>query len=145
MPLSLAFFGRRFPLLCGFFVLLSGLNSYAESPASPDPRPTTNLRDALSRALEANPSLRDQRFAVSAADARIDQAGLRPPLELGVDAENVLGTNRLSTLILTQNDAERLDLLAEVARRYIRGVMLQEELELATRRLRSRNPYPATA
>jgi cobalt-zinc-cadmium efflux system outer membrane protein len=111
--------------------------------------------------------MRGQRFSVGAADARIDQAALRPPIELGVDAENVLGTNRLSTfddseitlrlgtvlelggkrsnritaaqsereLILSQNDAERLDLLAEVARRYIRVVMLQEELDLATRRL----------
>lgn len=167
MPLSLAFFGRRLPLLCGLFVLLLGFNSYAQTSASPDTRPITTLRDALTRALEANPNLRGQRFAVSAADARIDQAGLRPPFELGVDAENVLGTNRLSTfddseislrlgtvlelggkrsnritaaqserdLILTQNDAERLDLLAEVARRYIRLAMLQEELDLATRRL----------
>lgn len=159
--------GRGFPLLCGLFVLLLGFNSYAQSVAPPDNRPVASLRDALSRALEANPNMRGQRFAVSAADARIDQASLRPPIEVGVDAENVLGTNRLSTfddaeitlrlgtvlelggkrsnritaaqsereLILSQNDAERLDLLSEVARRYIRVVTLQEELDLATRRL----------
>lgn len=167
MSLLFALSGRRFPLLCGLFALLLNCSSYAQVAASPDTRPVTSLRDALSRALEANPNMRGQRFAVSAADARIDQASLRPPLELGVDAENVLGTNRLSTfddseitlrlgtvlelggkrsnritaaqsereLILSQNDAERLDLLAEVARRYIRVVMLQEELDLAARRL----------
>ncbi len=159
--------GRRSSCVLGIFVLLIAFNSSAQSPPSADTRPVITLRDALGRALEANPNLRSQRFAVSAADARIDQAALRPAFELGVEAENILGTNRLSAfddsevtlrlgtvlelggkrgrridsarsereLILTQNDAERLDLLAEVARRFIRVATVQEELDLAKRRL----------
>ena len=167
MPIFFDPCGRRSPFLLVIFILLFAFKSFAQSSPPPDTRPVTSLRDALSRALEANPNLRGQRFAVSAADARVDQAALRPPLELGVDAENILGTNRLSTfddseislrlgtvlelggkrgrriesarterdLIQMQNEAERLDLLAEVARRFIRVAMLQEELDLAARRL----------
>lgn len=159
--------GRRSSSVLGIFVVLFAFNSFAQSPPAADTRPVTTLRDVFSRALEANPNLRGQRFAVTAADARIDQAALRPAFEVGIEAENILGTNRLSTfddsevtlrlgtvlelggkrgrridsarserdLILTQNDAERLDLLAEVARRFIRVAMMQEELDLAKRRL----------
>ena len=159
--------GRRSSPVLGIIVLLFAFNCYAQSASPADTRPVTTLREALTRAQEANPNLRGQRFAIGAADARIDQAALRPPVEVGIEAENILGTNRLSTfddseitlrlgtvlelggkrgrriesarserdLILTQNDAERLDLLAEVARRFIRVAMLQEELDLAKRRL----------
>ena len=157
----------RIPLLVGFFLFLGTANSFAQSAPATNTMPVTTLRDALSRALDANPSLRGQRFAIGAAEARIGQAALRPPVEIAMDAENILGTNRLKTsddseitlrlgtvlelggkrgrridaatterdLILTQNDAERLDLLSEVARRFIRVAMLQEELDLAKRRL----------
>lgn len=171
MSLFFDFHWSRSPLLVVIFLLFFTTNSLAQSSPAATSEPVTTLRDALSRALEANPNLRGQRFAVSAADARIGQAALRPPLEIGVEAENILGTNRLSTfddseitlrlgtvlelggkrgrrmdtarserdLLLTQNDAERLDLLSEVARRFIRVAMLQEELDLAKRRLNLAN------
>ncbi len=159
--------GRRSPFVIGIVVCLFSFNTHAQTAQPVDTRPVTTLREALSRALEANPNLRGQRFTLGAADARIDQAALRPPVEVGIEAENILGTGRLSAvddseitlrlgtvlelggkrgrridaarterdLILTQNDAERLDLMAEVARRFIRVAMLQEELDLAKRRL----------
>lgn len=156
--------GRRSPAWLGIFILLFSFKALAQTP---DTQSVTTLRDAFSRALEANPNLRGQRFAVSAADARVDQAALRPAIEIGLEAENILGTNRLSTfddsevtlrlgtvlelggkrgrridaarterdLLLTQNDAERLDLLADVARRFIDVATAQEELDLAKRRV----------
>lgn len=159
--------GGRFPWLLGIFILLAAAKSFAQSFPPPDPRPVASLRDAFSRVLDANPNLQGQRFAIAAADARIGQAALRPPIELGVEAGKILGTNRLSTvddseislrlgtvlelggkrvrriesaqsereLVLTQHDAEKLDLLAEVTRRFIRVAVSQEELDLATRRL----------
>lgn len=169
MPSLSQLCGPRFSVVIGVLVLFVILPSYGQSPPTTSV-PTTgapiSLRDALTRALEANPNLRGQRFAISAAAARIDQAALRPPLEVGVDAENIVGTNRLSTfddaeislrlgtvlelgdkrarrveaasserdLLLNQNDAERLDILAEVARRFIRVATLQEERLLAQRR-----------
>lgn len=159
--------GWRFPIALGVGLLLCAFNAYAQSPSATNTQPVRTLREALGRTLEANPNLQSQRFAVSAAEARVGQAALRPPFEISVEAENVLGTNRLSAIddseislrlgtvlelggkrarridalrlerevLLTQNDADRLDLLAEVARRFIRVAMLQEELDLAARRL----------
>lgn len=153
------------PVALGLFVQIFAFSCFAQS-AEPQ-LPVVTLRDALTRALEANPNLRGQRFNLNAAEARIGQAALRPPLELGVDVENILGTDRLSTfddaevslslgtvlelgdkrarridsarserdLLLTESDAQRLDIMSEVARRFIRVAMLQEELDLAARRL----------
>lgn len=164
MLCSIRSFGRRLPIAVGLFVQVLAFSCYAQTAT---PQPVTTLRDALARALEANPNLRGQRFNLNAAEARIGQAALRPPLEIGVDVENILGTNRLSTfddaevslslgtvlelgdkrarridsarserdLLLTESDAQRLDIMSEVARRFIRVAMLQEELDLAARRL----------
>ncbi len=116
------------------------------------------LQDAIRFTLERSPKLQGHRFAIAAAVARRDQAALRPPLQLGIEAENFLGTNRLSTfddteitlslgtvlergdkrsrridvaererdLIVVTQDAERLDLLADVARRFIAVLEAQE-------------------
>lgn len=162
---------RFAPLLVAALTLVclpSVVSAQAEAaPPSATSAPPLTLRDAVARALEANPNLRGQRFALSAAASRIDQAAQRPPFEIGLEAENILGTDRLSTfddaeitlqlgtvvelgdkrarrvdaarserdLLLTQSDAERLDVLAEVARRFIRVATAQEERLLAQRRL----------
>ncbi len=160
MSISPVPWGLRLPLLAAVAIFSFVSPGFAQTG-------TLTLKDALTRAVEASPALRSQRFAVSAAAARIDQARLRPAFELGVEAENILGTNRLSViddaevtlrlgtvvelgdkrgrridaataerdLALTQNDGERLDIMAEVARRFIRLVQAQEERNLAARRL----------
>lgn len=121
------------------------------------------LQDAIRLTLERSPKLQGHRFAIASAVARRDQAALRPPLQLGFEAENFLGTNRLSTfddteltlslgtvlergdkrarridvaererdLIVVNQDAERLDLLAEVARRFIAVLEAQESARVA--------------
>lgn len=68
------------------------------------------LRDAVARVLDVNPELRGQAFALAGADARRDQAALRPQLELEVEMENIFGTDRLSVL----DDAELTLQLATV-------------------------------
>lgn len=123
------------------------------------------LRDAVNRVLEVNPSLAGQKFALAAAYARRSQAALRPAYEVGVDVEDIFGTDKLSTfndsqitlqlstviemggkrgnrigaaererdLLLTELDAEKLDTIAEVTRRFIRLVAAQREVTLAAR------------
>ena len=125
------------------------------------------LRDAIARVMDANPRLAGQKFALSAAEARRDQAALRPAFEIGLEAEDIFGTDRLSTfnsatitlqlstvielgdkragrigtaererdLLLTELDAEKLDIIAEVTRRFIRLVAAQREVTLAKRSL----------
>jgi cobalt-zinc-cadmium efflux system outer membrane protein len=53
------------------------------------------LQDVLARVIATNPKLQGQRYALAGADARRDQAALRPAVEVGLDVENVLGTGQL--------------------------------------------------
>ncbi len=80
-----------------FFIALS-----TAATAQDQMGPPLSLNDVVKRVLDVNPELHGQRFALAGADARREQAALRPPVELGVDAENVFGTDRLSAL----DDAE---------------------------------------
>ncbi len=155
-------------LLAGVAVAVVSSAAIAQGAASqivqrvPQGTPLT-LRDAIARVMEVNPTLIGQKFALTAADARRDQAALRPAIEVGLETEDIFGTDRLSTfkdaqvtlqlstllelggkrgkrigtaererdLLLTELDAEKLDTVAEVARRFIRVVAAQREVSLA--------------
>jgi cobalt-zinc-cadmium efflux system outer membrane protein len=121
------------------------------------------LTEAIATALERNPELQGGAYALRAADARIEQANLRPNPELAVELENFAGTGELrgidaleTTLSLSQvielgdkrsrrvevahaerdivaaeRDVRQLDVIAEVAERFIAVVQAQEQLSLA--------------
>lgn len=124
--------------------------------------PPLTLADAIQRVLRDNPALRAAGFSLRAQDARRDQANLKPAWHGTIDAENFLGTGRVSgtsgleatlrlgtvierggkrerrvdqadadkALLMADQDVSRLDLLAEVARRYIQVAANQEERAL---------------
>ena len=133
----------------------------ATDTATAEPRGELTLAQAVATTLARNPELQSTEYELRAADARTLQAGLRPNPELGVDLENFAGsgdtrlqtTLRLGQIIelgdkrnrrvqLAQADREgvlverqirQLDLLAEVTRRFVGVVALQERLALARR------------
>ena len=146
--------------------LAAAASAFASEPDAPQAVAATSrltLADALQRVLDANPSLRAAGYAVRASEARRDQAGLKPPLTLGVDLENALGTRSASglgaaeltlrlgsviergdkrarrvaagvaerELLLVEQDGERLDLLAETARRFLDVAVGGAELALS--------------
>lgn len=158
-------------LFAGVSVIIS-FSAVASEDVAPQASPvvtvtngTMTLRDALARVVESNPTLLGQRFALTAADARRDQAGLRPTYDISGDIEDIFGTDRMSAFgqsqytlqlstvlelggkrasrvtaaererdfLLTELDGEKLDIVAEVARRFIRVVAAQRELSLADR------------
>lgn len=122
-----------------------------------------DLDDAFARVQESHPELR---LAIGLRDvltAELDQASLRPPLVVGAEVENVLGTgqargleraeltltlasvlerggkldarravvqSRIDALALGR-ETRRLDLLAEVARRYLAVVDARTQREIA--------------
>lgn len=59
------------------------------------PSPGMTLPNVIQLAIKSNPSLAGQQFAIAEAMARTDHAGLRPPITIGADIENVLGTGRV--------------------------------------------------
>lgn len=151
-------------------IILTATASAGAQDTSPQPNSSVaisgkamSLREALARVVQANPTLLGQRFSLSAADARRDQAALRPPLAISGDVEDIFGTDRMSTfgqsqytlqlsavlelgakrsnriataererdLLLTELDGEKIDLVAEVARRFIRVIAAQRDLSLS--------------
>lgn len=54
--------------------------------------PEMTLEEAVARALAQDPQLQAEQEGVSAAQARVRQAGGRPNPEIGLEVENILGT-----------------------------------------------------
>ncbi len=72
---------------------LSVATPAADATALPVPEGIT-LRQAVELAIRSNPAIVGRPFALAEAAARRDQADLRPPLVLGADLENIIGTGR---------------------------------------------------
>jgi outer membrane protein, heavy metal efflux system len=79
-------FSHPVPLLGLTFLLASGVAAQEAAP------PTLSLDEALRRTTERNPGLAAQGYAERAAEALIEQAGLRPNPTLDVSLENFAGT-----------------------------------------------------
>lgn len=120
----------------------------AQVPSPPAP---LTLDDAIGRVARIHPDLRLPALQRAAAQARLEEAALRPPLVFGVEIENALGTgdsrgfdaaettvslagvlergDKLDArrvlaqanidALAPQREVVRLDLMAEVARRYL--------------------------
>ncbi|MFU8838396.1 MAG: TolC family protein [Thiohalomonadaceae bacterium] len=120
------------------------------------------LGEAIARVLEHNPRLQAADYDARAAAQRIRQQEQAPPMDLGLDVGNIgLGGNRLETtlslgrvlelgdkagkrgvvatleagLLRHEQDAQRLDLLVEVARRFLAIMRVQHERDLAEQRV----------
>jgi len=134
-----------------------------DAPQPVEPAGSLTLADAVRAALASNPDLAASRYDIKAADARVEQAGLRVNPEFSVDVENFAGTGETrgvdaleTTLELSQvvelggkralrtsvamsdrdalgveRQAQQLDVLAEVTRRFIDLVAAQDRVSLA--------------
>lgn len=132
----------------------------APTSAVSEQLPALTLADAIQRVLRDNPALRAAGFSLRAQETRRDQANLKPAWHGTIEAENFLGTDRVSgtsgleatlrlgtvierggkrerrvaqadadqALLMADQDVSRLDLLAEVARRFIDVAANQETL-----------------
>jgi cobalt-zinc-cadmium efflux system outer membrane protein len=61
--------------------------------AQPDgAAPPLDLDTAISKALAGNPSLKAAGYQLQIQDARIDQAGIKPRPQLGIEVEDVFGS-----------------------------------------------------
>jgi outer membrane protein, heavy metal efflux system len=105
---------------------------------SVDPRGELTLAQALDAALRGNPDLRASTYELTAAQARIVQASLRPNAELGVELENfagsgmVHGTEALETTLSLSQAVELGD------KRNLRVSAAEMDLELVSIEQRAR-------
>ncbi|MCG7985385.1 MAG: TolC family protein [Candidatus Thiodiazotropha lotti] len=143
----------------GVFALLWAVSASAESPDIP-----FTLGQALARVLEQNPQLQAADFDTRAAVARIRQQGLDTPWQVGLQMENLAGSGvgkdlettltlgrvmelgnkaalrgvvaeQQAGLLRHEQDAERLDLLAEAAQRFTDIAYAQARRKLAQQQL----------
>ena len=116
------------------------------------------LAEAIDQSLKRNPALLASRYELTAAQARVLQAGLRRNPELSVEFENAAGSSEElettlslshvielgnkralrynaaladSDVVSIEQRARQLDVLAEVTRRFIDVVVAQERVRLA--------------
>lgn len=135
------------------------------------------LDDAIARVAQYHPDLRLAEVQRPVWDARLDAAGLPPPLTLGVELENALGTGDSRGLdaaeatvtlagvlerggkldarravaqanldsLAPQRETARLDLMAEVARRYLAVTDARQQLRIAETDIEQRRRAVAAA
>lgn len=147
---------------------------YAQGTNTPDP---LTLDAAIARVAHYHPDLRLADAQRPIWDARRDAAALTPPLTVGVELENALGTGgasgfRSAELTVTlagvlerggkldarravaqanidslaaQRETARLDVLAEVARRYLAITEARQQLGIATTDIEQRKRAVAAA
>lgn len=118
-------------LLTGLFILLPAMSLQAAES-------TLTLPAAVKRALAENPSLKVFKFREQAAKGEIDSAGLRPAYELGVEAENFVGSGNFTGVKQTEltvalssvfEMGAKRDARLEVAGRKLNRVDAQMQLE----------------
>lgn len=135
------------------------------------------LDDAIARVAQYHPDLRLAEVQRPVWDARLDAAGLPPPLTLDVELENALGTGDSRGLdaaeatvtlagvlerggkldarravaqanldsLAPQRETARLDLMAEVARRYLAVTDARQQLRIAETDIEQRRRAVAAA
>lgn len=79
--------------LC-WLLLVLGNTALAESNA----KAAIDFDEAIAKTLESNPALISFGYQVDAQQGRVQQAGMRPGVELGLELENALGTGPFSSL-----------------------------------------------
>lgn len=147
-------------LLCAPALFIAQAADSAAEHHADHTGPHFTLAEALQRAEKQHPLFASWRERERAAQARRDQAGLRPPPEIGLSVENVFGSGRLSgleaaettlgfsqliergglrdrrvgvadaerALLLDEGEIARLDLRAEIARRFVHVLADQAQL-----------------
>ena len=108
------------------FSLITVLTS-AGLAAPGEPSRVQTLGEALQRAEDRNPGLAAQRSSGRAAEAWVEQAGLRPNPTLDVAVENVLGTGRAQGVRSLETTVQASQLLERGGKREKRVVLAGRE------------------
>ncbi len=120
--MSLSFHFHRPRPFIGLALLLTAVGAHAQEAA-----PTAlTLREALLRAADRNPSLLAQGYHERAAEALIEQAGLRPNPTLDVGLENFAGTGRVQGV-------RSLETTVQASQAFERGGKREKRVALAGR------------
>ena len=121
---------------CAAACLLSGGISHAAE--QPSPRPRLTLASALDAALERNPDLLASRYELTAAQARLLQAGLRPNPELSVELENFAGSGATRGVDALETTLSLSQVIELGGKRSLRAGAAQTDIDLLAIEQRAR-------
>lgn len=124
--------------LCVCIPVLFSTAAFAQLEQSPEPRGDLTLGAAVELALRRNPDLVASRYELTAAQARIVQAGLRLNPEIGVEHENFAGTSEASGISVLETTLS-LSLVIELGnKRGLRRSVAEADRDVVTIEQRAR-------
>ena len=112
--------------------LVFGLPSFAQAAEPINPEGELTLARAIEAALRGNPDLIATRYELSAAQARIVQAYLRPNPELGVELENFAGTGDSKGIDSLESTLSLSQVVELGGKRGLRRSAAEADLDLVT-------------
>ncbi|MDO8544816.1 MAG: TolC family protein, partial [Opitutaceae bacterium] len=139
--MSLLFPYQRPVRLLGLILILTAAATRAQEAGG---NPLT-LEQALARAAERNPALAAQRYSERAAEALIEQAGLRPNPQLEAAVENFAGTGRVQGVRGLEATVQASQTLERGGKREKRVAVASRDREAAAREFAVRRTEILTA
>jgi outer membrane protein, heavy metal efflux system len=103
----------------------------AEPRTLPDPRGELTLAQAIDATLRSNPDLVASSYELTAAQARIVQAGLRPNAELALELENFAGSGETRGTDVLETTLSLSQAIELGSKRSLRVSAAERDLELA--------------
>jgi cobalt-zinc-cadmium efflux system outer membrane protein len=110
----------------------------ARADGAPNPSGDLTLARAIDAALMTNPDLRTSAYELSAAQARVLQAGLRPNPEVGVELENFAGSREFAGVDALETTLSLSQVIELGGKRSLRRSAAEFDLEAVTIEQRAR-------
>src|SRR5690349_3288246 len=85
-------------LIASLLLTVTGPSGASAKAPAPAPGPTLDLSEALARASAADPAAAGWEARLTAAQANVRQAGVKPNPSLGLELENFAGSGAYSVL-----------------------------------------------
>lgn len=128
---------RRIGVVC-VFLFGFGTTLQAETPEVAAPVAEITLAQAIELALRRNPELIASGYGISAAQARILQAAVRPNPELGLELENFAGSGRARGTEALETTLSLSQVVELGGKRQLRVSVAESDLDVASIEQRAR-------
>lgn len=128
---------RRVSVACALFFGLV-IAAQAATPTDAASREEISLAQAIERALRLNPELIASGYELSAAQARITQAGVRPNPEIDLELENFAGGGEASGVEALETTLSLSQVVELAGKRRLRVSVAESDLDLISIEQRAR-------
>jgi cobalt-zinc-cadmium efflux system outer membrane protein len=121
-------------LIAGLLLTVTGASGASAQTSAPAPGPTLDLSEALARASAADPAAAGWDARLTAAQANVRQAGVKPNPSVGLELENFAGSGAYSLLDRTETTLSYQQTLERGGKREARVGLARASAEVTRRR-----------